>query len=131
MYEDTEWQDPTSIKDAENRKDKTISMLFNIDAQLNNKQLTDEDGNRLDSHAYQARRSKLLKQKSHILRDLKHLRHWIRNARDASSSDSKVLPDNALLRKAYELFAQLRDDGVDFEEHELEFIDVLAARVGA
>jgi hypothetical protein len=131
MYEDTEWQDPTSIKDAENRKDKTIAMLFNIDAQLNNKQLTDEDGNRLDSHAYQARRAKLLKQKSHILRDLKHLRHWIRNARDASSADNKVLPDNALLRKAYELFAQLRDDGVDFEDHELEFIDVLAARVGA
>lgn len=131
MYEDNDWQDPTSIKDAEQRKDKTIALLFNIDAQLNSKMLTDEDGRRLDSQSYQTRRNRLLRQKAQILKDLRRLRNWIRSAREAANNDNTAMPDSVLLKRAYDLFTQLREDGVDFEPRELELLDLLAARVGA
>lgn len=131
MYEENDWQEPASIKDAENRKDKTIALLFNIDAQLNSKMLTDENGRRLDSQTYQLRRNKLLRQKSQVLKDLRRLRNWIRSERDAVHSEDAVMPDSVLLKRAYALFTQLREDGVDFEPRELELLDLLAARVGA
>lgn len=124
-----EWQEPQSIKDAEAKKDKILSKLFNLDAQLNSKNLTNEAGQRLDSVSYQDRKHNLTKQKAQALRELKRLRNWIKSAR-FSSAENSTLTDSALLRKAYSLFLQLKDDGVDFDKSELEFLDVLAARIG-
>ena len=126
----SDWQEPSSIKEAETRKDKTLSRLFNIDAQLNSRNLTSGDGSRLDSASYQSRKNELLREKTRELRELKKLRNWIKSERLGSSNGANVMSDTALLKKAYTLFLQLKDDGVDFEDAELEFIDVLAARVG-
>ena len=121
------WEEPESIKDAEQKKDKTLSLLFNIDSQLNNKHLTDETGKRLEPQKYQVKRQQLLKQKSQLLRDLKRLGSWIRNARNPVGAE---MTDAALLKKAYQMFLQLQEDGVEFEPEEAQFLEVLSARVG-
>jgi hypothetical protein len=121
------WEEPESIKDAEQKKDKTLALLFNIDSQLNNKHLTDETGKRLEPQRYQAKRQQLLKQKTQLLRELKRLGSWIRNARNPSGTE---LSDSSLLKRAYQMFIQLQEDGVEFEPEETQFIEVLATRIG-
>lgn len=123
-----DWEQPTSIKDAEDRKDKTLSQLFNVDAQLNSKHLTDETGKRYDSAAYHARRQALLKHKTRLLKELKRLKAWIHATKDNRPTTHNA-SDAALLRQAYTLLTQLKEDGVDFDEQELLFIDYLASRV--
>jgi len=128
MTDINEWEQPESIKDAEQKKDKTLSLLFNIDSQLNNKHLTDETGKRLDPPRYQTRRQQLLKQKTQLIKELKRLNTWMRHSRNSNTPE---MSDAALLRKAYDMFMQLQSDGVEFEPDEAEFLELLSVRIGA
>ena len=102
-----EFQEPISLEEGEARRIQLTQDVEGIEAQLGDRNRTDETGNRMSSAQYWAWRKKAQHSLRQKLGELRVLKSWLRTKRaEQSSSIAANLPP-ALLEEALCLLEQI------------------------
>lgn len=122
---------PTSLADAEDRRQQITLEIQGIQAQLGDKQRTDESGRRLDTQEYWTWKKRAQHALNQKLDELRTLKAWIKEHRPSSSYDAvmRAPVNNQVdeiinhLENLYALLIRLKAEDVDFDAPELDRIE--------
>lgn len=126
MSEDTQapirrpmFNEPTSIGDADLRRQALIGEIQTIQAQLGDRHRTDKQGRRLPSHEYWDWSRKARYSLNLRLEELRSIKDWIKSRRppDIQGNISELH-----LKNLYLIAREAMDDGVEFNELEQQTI---------
>lgn len=129
-----DWQEPASIDEAEERYLRTVEETQKIDAQLSQKNRSDEFGQRLVGNEYHQWRARAVFARQKLTAEARLLKAWVKRKRhEASALRAGVLaPDDpkALLLAARDLIKKLADEGVDIDADEWALIETIERYLG-
>lgn len=111
------------MDEAEALRQQLTLDVQSIQAQLGDKQRTDEAGNRLDSREYWAWKKRASHALTLKLNELRAVKAWIREHRKEISPPVTGAETVAHLRNLMTIISAARADEVDFEPYELSQIE--------
>jgi hypothetical protein len=121
---------PDSLESAEIRRKQLTLDVQSIQAQLGDKQRTDEDGNRLSSKEYWAWKKRAQHALNQKLDELRAVKHWIREKKRSlvtpiEDVSGTVTVEEAVghLRQLHRMLTKLQEEGVEFSADEFTQID--------
>jgi hypothetical protein len=113
---------PVSLADAEERRQQITLEIQGIQAQLGDKQRTDESGRRLDAQEYWAWKKRAQHALNQKLDELRTLKAWIKEHRP-SSYDMRDPGVAEHLENLCGILDNLRIEEVELDPHELEKLE--------
>lgn len=116
---------PENLEEAEEQRAQLTLDVQSIQAQLGDKQRTDENGKRLTSREYWAWKKRAQHALNQRLNDLRAVKQWIRERKRGLSTpvietQEEVTVDEAVghLRQLCQIFSKLQEEQVEFSEEE-------------
>ena len=113
---------PVSLADAEERRQQITLEIQGIQAQLGDKQRTDESGRRLDAQEYWTWKKRAQHALNQKLDELRTLKAWIKEHRP-SSYDTRNPSMADHLENLCGILENLRGEEVDLDPQELEKLE--------
>jgi len=125
MSGSTTFDEPTSLAEAEALRVELTNDVQSIQAQLGDKQRTDEDGNRLTSKEYWSWKKRAQHALNQKLDHLRYVKTWIRENRQAAYPSRMATADEAIahVRTLCSILLVMRDEEVEFSAEESLQID--------
>jgi len=114
---DTEFIPPASLEEADIRRRDLARDVQSIQAQLGDRQRTDDNGRRLSSQEYWRWKRRATHSLNMKLDELRFIKQWIQKQRATSH------PATEYLRDVMQIIRDLREDDVDFDSSELSVIE--------
>lgn len=118
---------PASLADAEERRQQLTLEIQGIQAQLGDKQRTDESGRRLEAQEYWTWKKRAQHALNQKLDELRQLKAWIKENRPPLADGVQRSAENPeavlALRELYVILKNLQAEDVDLDPHELNKID--------
>lgn len=120
---------PVSLADAEVRRQQITLEIQGIQAELGDKQRTDETGRRLTAQEYWAWKKRAQHDLNQKLDELRTLKAWIKEQRTPYEEAARAPMDEqseALVERLadlYRIMVDLRNEDVDFDPGELDKIE--------
>ena len=127
-----EFEVPSDLKRARDRKSTLQDEVETIQYQLSNKNRTDDEGNRLPSKKYHRWRHYAVKALLSKKTELRFLKRWIADRQQtltAGKFDIDPDSDKSLLAAASNLLQEKIQEGSEFSELELELANLIRDRV--
>jgi hypothetical protein len=118
--------EPTDLSQAEGLRAQLTKDVQGIQAQLGDRERTDDNGKRLTPKEYWAWKKRAQHALNQKLDHLRSVKSWLRAQRKALSLQNEEVPeDSALLhlKNLCDIVAVLEGDDVDFEDKEKSQID--------
>jgi hypothetical protein len=119
---------PASLADAEDRRQQITLEIQGIQAQLGDKQRTDETGRRLNAQEYWAWKKRAQHALNQKLDELRSLKNWIKEHRPSEEAirvpiDAQSAGLARHLVGLCEILTNLRNEEVDFDPEEINKIE--------
>jgi DNA-binding transcriptional MerR regulator len=120
-----EFDPPSCLSEAEARRKQLTLDVQSIQAQLGDKQRTDENGRRLSSKEYWSWKKRATHALNQKLDSLRSIKQWIHEKRASMSSprvevNSKATTQEAVghLQQLHDIIVELEGEGVDLDADE-------------
>lgn len=107
--------EPSTLEAADQRRQELTLEIQSIQAQLGDKQRTDETGRRLGAQEYWAWKKRAVHALNEKLAELRAIKNFIQRARSGSSEGDAVIH----LHRLYRILLTMKTEDVDFDPVEV------------